>query len=125
MNRITPSDNAFIVGAFENSTLIGIAGFSRAQKAKICHKSYLWGVFVTPEHRTRGGGAELIGFLLFHGFNIDGISQIQLTVEANNVHAISLYEKYGFVQYGKEVDAIRVEDNSYDELLMTCVKQKT
>lgn len=125
IRRVTPSEDAFIIGAFDDSAIVGIAGFARACKGKIRHKSYVWGVFVEPEYRSNGVAKELLGVLLFSVTDIKGISQVQLTVGSGNVAAISLYEKFGFTTYGTEIDAIRVSGRSYDELLMAYVVNET
>ena len=118
INRVTPSKNAFMVGAFDGANLIGVAGFSQAHKEKTKHKSYLWGVFVKEEYRGKHVATHILNKLVnFASENLE-ISQIQLTVGSENIAAISLYRKIGFNAYGTEIDAIRVNGKSYDEALM-------
>ena len=51
IERVTATQSAFIIGAFDGGVLIGIAGFAQALKEKTKHKSYLWGLFVKQEYR--------------------------------------------------------------------------
>ena len=118
IKRVKPCEDAYIAGAFEGSTLIGIAGFARARKEKTRHKSYLWGVFVEPNYRRSGIATKLLGKLLRDASAMTGVSQIQLAVSADNVEAIALYKKFSFTIYGTETDAIRIDGRPYDEQLM-------
>lgn len=47
-----------------------------------------------------------------------GIEQIVLTVTEGNKPATSLYEKSGFIAFGTEPDAIRVDGISYGKTHM-------
>ncbi len=123
INRVTASQSAFIIGAFDGGELIGVAGFSQALKQKIKHKSYLWGVFVKQDYRGKHVAKDMLSMLINQASQNKAIAQIQLTVGSENVAAISLYEKLGFRKYGIEVDALRVKEKSYDEILMAYVKK--
>ncbi|MGF1845389.1 GNAT family N-acetyltransferase [Vibrio clamense] len=125
ISRVTATQSAFIIGAFDGDVLIGVAGFSQALKEKIKHKSYLWGIFVKQEHRGKYIANDLLSKLVQIAFQNTEISQIQLTVASENEVAISLYEKLGFRKYGTEVDALRINGKSYDEILMTYVTTET
>lgn len=60
LKMIKADENHFILGAFTTEEqLIGIAGFRRGQGIKIKHKSMIWGVYVSPEHRGRGIARQL------------------------------------------------------------------
>jgi len=47
-----------------------------------------------------------------------GIRQVQLSVTANNTAATALYASLGFVEYGREREALCVNGALYDETLM-------
>jgi len=121
--RLIQNQGAFCLGAFtDQGELVAIACFNQGQKLKTRHKSYLWGVYVLPQVRGQSLAKQLIETLI-HEFNQRfDISILQLTVTSNNVHAITLYQKLGFKEYGIERDAIRVEGQSFDEILMSLVK---
>ncbi|WP_053251746.1 GNAT family N-acetyltransferase [Ensifer adhaerens] len=46
------------------------------------------------------------------------VEQLQLTVVSSNAAAIQLYSKLGFVGYGLEKRALRVDGQYFDEMLM-------
>lgn len=121
--RLTQTPSSFCLGALsDNGELKGIAGFSQGHKLKTQHKAYLWGVYVLQDARGSGVARQLIETII-HEFNDRfDISVIQLTVTSNNAAAISLYQQLGFKQYGIEKDAIRVNDQSFDEILMSLEK---
>ena len=122
-SRLTQSLSSFCFGAFSDAgTLCAIAGFRQGHKMKTQHKSYVWGVYVLPEHRSSGLGLRLMESVIQAFNGLFDISSMQLTVTSNNLAALSLYQKLGFVQYGIETDAIRVDGKSYDEILMCLIK---
>lgn len=125
IDRVTASHNAFIIGAFDGDALIGIAGWSQALKEKIKHKSYLWGVFIKQNYRGKCIAHTVLTRLIDTACQQTDISQIQLTVASENKAAVSLYQRLGFRQYGIEVDALRVNGKSYDELLMVYTTTET
>jgi RimJ/RimL family protein N-acetyltransferase len=49
--RIQVTDDNFILGAFNNDTVIGMIGFVRERTKKLNHKSYIWGTYVAQDFR--------------------------------------------------------------------------
>lgn len=47
-----------------------------------------------------------------------GIRSLTLGARADNTRAIALYERLGFVQYGRRKDALLMRGEYYDEILM-------
>jgi RimJ/RimL family protein N-acetyltransferase len=66
----------------------------------------------------RGIGRALLSGLLTRAARVDGLLQVQLTVESRNDAARKLYESLGFRKYGCEVGALNVEGVFHDEDLM-------
>jgi putative acetyltransferase len=56
---------------------------------------------VRPSHQRRGIGAELLRRLLDWSDNWAGYLRLELDVYTDNLAAISLYEKHGFVNEGR------------------------
>ncbi|WP_459656355.1 GNAT family N-acetyltransferase [Vibrio rotiferianus] len=125
IGRVTATQSAFIMGAYDGDVLIGVAGLAQALKEKIKHKSYLWGLFVKQEYRGKHIANDMLSKLVHIASENTDISQIQLTVASENDAAISLYKKLGFHKYGTEVDALRINGKSYDEILMAYVTTET
>ena len=117
-NRITEGDN-FVIGAFETPpVMMGCAGFIRGSGPKTRHKGRGWGMWVSPPYREQGIGRRLMAALIGRVRAIDGVSQILLGVTAHQQSARLLYASLGFVAYGREPDALRVDGESVDEELM-------
>ena len=118
--RLQPKDSGAIFGAFTQSKLIGLAGMQRESMTKLSHKAYLWGMYVTPEFRRRGVGALLLEQALPYAWQSLGVVQVNLGVHAENVGAIALYRRLGFVLWGTEVGALVVAGKAQDEHHMVC-----
>ncbi|GGE70390.1 GNAT family N-acetyltransferase [Priestia taiwanensis] len=117
-------EDSFIIGAFEGDQLVGMMGFSRETGKKSLHKGTIWGVYVTEAKRGKGLAGLLLQMTLKHARQIDGLERILLTVSAHNEHAIRLYEKHGFVAYGKEPEALKVDGQYVDEIYMSFAWKK-
>ena len=119
LTRIGSSDSSdFVFGAFNDETLVGIAGFYREKKNNFRHKGMIWGVFVVPEMRGKRIGRDLVEKALQAAENQPGLSMVKLQVAEPNFEAISLYKSLGFIEFGKEPSARRIGCNYISEILM-------
>jgi RimJ/RimL family protein N-acetyltransferase len=118
----TAPDN-FILGAFEQSVLLGTAGFYRVQQMKQRHKGWIWGVFVDPEHRGRGVARTILIRLLELVSELPDIEAVLLKVATTQLAARRLYASIGFRSFGAEPRSLKSNDQYIDEehmiLLMT------
>lgn len=97
--------------------LIGMAGISRPEAAKLRHTGMIWGVYL----RRSGRGAAMsdrlieacVSWAQAHELRI-----VRLSVVTTNVAAIRLYARCGFHVYGVEAEALMHNGQYYDELLM-------
>ena len=110
-------EGSLVAGAYGGDELVGIAGFSRFEGAKLRHRALLWGMYVRPVARGGRVGDALMDFLLTEARD-QGIEQMILTVAADNERARRLYQRWGFSVYGTEPRAIKLPDGYLDELLM-------
>ncbi len=117
------ADN-FIVGAFDANQLIGSAGGYRETGVKRRHLANVWGMYVHPTYRGRGLGRELLHAVVAGLRKLDGLERILIGVTAGNEAAESLYRSYGFIAYGTEPGAIKVDGVDYDEVLMQLVTHR-
>lgn len=111
--RLAMSD---VFGAFIAGELAGIAGFWREDGAKTAHKAVLWGMYVRPQARKSGTGRLLIDAVVAHA--AQRVEQLRLAVVSENEAALQLYKAAGFVEYGREIKALKLGDRYYDETLM-------
>jgi ribosomal protein S18 acetylase RimI-like enzyme len=115
-----PSPGNLFVGAFprEDAKLIGIAGLLRGSFHKTQHCGRLTSLYVQPDHRERGVARTMMEHLLIQAAEA-GLRSVRLEVVASNLPAIALYERLGFVSYGCEPAAYRMDGRDWDLLLMT------
>jgi RimJ/RimL family protein N-acetyltransferase len=74
--------------------------------------------FYDPAKLGRGLGKEAIGLALTHAFGPLGMHRVRLRVVAYNERAIRCYRACGFVEVGRERDAVTIGGQSHDDLLM-------
>jgi ribosomal protein S18 acetylase RimI-like enzyme len=94
-------------GAFDGPQLVGMVGISHETRLKNRHKAHLVGMYVAPEHAGQGVGAALVAAVVQHAAARQ-LALLVLTVTDGNHAAQALYERAGFVSFGVEPDAIRV-----------------
>jgi ribosomal protein S18 acetylase RimI-like enzyme len=117
-NRLGTAEDNFVLGAFIDRQLIGMAGFFRRRGEKIRHRGGIWGVYVSEECRGKGVGRALLGELIGLVQLLPGMEQVALAVSSQNAGAKSLYESLGFEVYGCERRALKIGDAYVDEELM-------
>lgn len=76
-------------------------------------------MYVSQDFRGQGIAKKLIEKLIERVKQINNIEQINLTVIANNENAKKLYEKFGFVTFGSEINAIKWKAKYFTEDQMT------
>jgi ribosomal protein S18 acetylase RimI-like enzyme len=116
--RLGTAEDNFVLGAFIDRQLIGMAGFFRRRGEKIRHRGGIWGVYVSEECRGKGVGRALLGELIGLVQLLPGMEQVALAVSSQNAGAKSLYESLGFEVYGCERRALKIGDAYVDEELM-------
>jgi ribosomal protein S18 acetylase RimI-like enzyme len=116
--RLVPTDDRAIVGAFDGPQLVGLAAWHREEMRKLQHKGFVWGVFVKTTHRRRGLGRHLLQAVITLARQAEGIVLLNLTAYADNRPALTLYESVGFVVYGREQAAICVNGMLHDDVHM-------
>ena len=71
-----------------------------------------------PNFRGRGLGKQLVAALIAEARARAGMEQINLTVTHRNAEARALYLKAGFVPFGVEKNALKVDGTYYDKEYM-------
>jgi RimJ/RimL family protein N-acetyltransferase len=122
--RLSAQEDRAMFGAFQEQHLIGVVGLQREQLSKLAHKAYIWGMYVEPTVRNLGVGYQLVAQALSHAANVLRVRQVCLGVNAQNVAAIALYKRLGFVQFGFEPGFMLLDGELHDEMHMVCVLQR-
>lgn len=111
-----PTEDKFMLGAFsEKNTLIGLMGVRREPRFRIRHKGIIWGVYVLPEYRGQGISKILLTKLISEISRIPDVEQLQLAVSVSQSVAEKLYRSFGFVEFGNEPRAFKVDDKFLNE----------
>lgn len=116
------NNNNFVIGAFHNSSLVGISGFKRHDNKKTERRGLIIQVYVQPEYHGKHIGLLLIKSTLKEAFKINGIEQIEIDVIASNHNAESIYKKAGFEAYGIQKNFLKIENSYYDHKMMMIFK---
>jgi RimJ/RimL family protein N-acetyltransferase len=107
----------YILGGFEQGTLMGMAQVDRYASAATQHRAWLTGVYVMPQMRGTGMSRALMDEAL-NDAKSQGVLQIHLGVGVFNEAARKLYEKLGFEAYGTQPRGLFAEGEYVDEILM-------
>lgn len=107
-----------IFGAVLDGKLIGCLGIYQKNQATIQHISTIWGMYVQPDYRNSGVGKALLTVALEHAKNELKCQVVNLSVDADNISAIKLYESFGFKSWGMEPKAKMMSGRFFDTLHM-------
>lgn len=118
--RLQANERGAVFGAFSQGLLRGVLGLQREEMCKLSHKAHIWGMYVVPEARRHGHGAELIQHALRYAWKSLRVRQVNLGVNTENVAAFSLYRRFGFEIYGTEIQSLFVNGAAQDEFHMVC-----
>jgi ribosomal protein S18 acetylase RimI-like enzyme len=109
-------ESSTLFGAFHAGELVGVIGVFVQHGPKRCHKGGLWGLYVRPQARRLGIARKLMEAAIAHaGARVE---LLQLTVVSTNESARRLYESLGFIEYGVEKNALKIDGRYHDDVLM-------
>ena len=112
-------------GASDDSVLVAAAGIYRMSSPKFAHRAKLWGVFVDASFRGRGLGRAVVAAAITTAGNWIGVDFIDLSVSVNAPEARSLYQRLGFLPWGREPESTQIDGQRYDEIFMTLRIERT
>jgi ribosomal protein S18 acetylase RimI-like enzyme len=116
--RLEISGDNWVFGGIRDRTLVGIVRLVRKGGRKERHKASIFGMYVAPSSRHQGVARRMLEAVLARARKLKGVKMIQLTVVSSNTAAMDLYKKAGFVEYGREKDALFVSGRYHTESLM-------
>jgi ribosomal protein S18 acetylase RimI-like enzyme len=112
--RLINSNTNFVIGDFTDAgELIGMVGFRQEHSKKMQHKGMIWGMYVDKSYQGQGIGKKLLTEIITIVDQITEIEQINLIVVDYNITAKRLYESLGFTTYGTEINAMKLNENTY------------
>ncbi len=118
---IKGGDDNVIFGCLFEGKFIGSVGIVREGHEKASHKSFIWGMYVSPEFRKLKVAGKLLDMAINFAIESMKVSQINLSVESTREPAKRLYTSRGFEKWGTEKNAMQVGEQFYDEDYMVLV----
>jgi ribosomal protein S18 acetylase RimI-like enzyme len=106
----------FAYGVFSDTELGGIAGFYVEGGAKTKHRGHLVGVYTRPAFRGAGASRQLLAEVIAEASR--HVQFLYLQVTQTNLPAVRLYERMGFVVYGKDPGGLMVDGVMHEDYLM-------
>ena len=98
-------------GGFIANDLVGMAGFARMNPVKEQHKGTVWSMYLRPSARGSGMAGALLDAVIDHARGV--VEELRLVVVVDNAPAVRLYESRGFVRWGVEPYALKLEEGTY------------
>ena len=111
-------NSKLLVVAEIDGQIVGSADLHNGERKRIQHVGTV-GITVLKEFRSLGVGKALMDALIEWATEHPIIEKIALGVFANNIGAVNLYKKLGFVEEGRKVKEIKIAPDDYiDSILM-------
>ncbi|MFD2056242.1 GNAT family N-acetyltransferase [Mesorhizobium calcicola] len=120
LDRIGKGEPGFV--AVVRGEVVGWCDISRHDRLIHGHRGSL-GMAVVPSYRGRGLGLRLINATLAQARKA-GFVRVELSVHSDNARAISLYDKVGFVREGVQRDAVCIDGEYLDTIVMAIVERE-
>lgn len=116
LEKKAESANEIEIIAFVDGKVAGTAGIEAiGTKYKVQHRAEL-GISVAKEYWGLGIGSELMKACIQSAKDA-GYVQLELNVVAENTRAISLYEKFGFVEFGRNPKGFKSRISGFQEVV--------
>ncbi len=112
---LSPTAETSTFGAFDGDVLVGMAALTQ-KRAPFDHIAKMSSVFLKESHRGSGLAADLVA-TVERVAGERGIGRLTLAVAVQNDAARRFYDRMGYVPYGVEPCAMRLEGKFVDEEL--------
>jgi RimJ/RimL family protein N-acetyltransferase len=120
LDRIARGDPGFV--AVVRDEVVGWCDITRHDRSIHAHRGVL-GMGIVPAYRERGLGLKLINATVAQARKT-GFVRVELFVHSDNARAISLYDKVGFVREGVQRDAVYIDGEYRDAIVMAIVERE-
>lgn len=117
IERFLRSQRDFMFLAFDEGRIVAFASIERNKIKRFSHRAEL-SITVLKEYWGRGIGSAVMERLISFAKE-SGVEVIYLDVRADNVRAISLYEKFGFCEICNFEKYFKIDDEYFDGKIMT------
>lgn len=96
--------------------IVGTLDFTNGHRQRIAHTGD-FGMGVAPNFQNQGIGRCLIKVMLDWAAKDPIIEKVKLTAFANNHNGLHLYKSLGFVEEGRGVQEIKMEEDNYLDVI--------
>ncbi len=117
LDLLANGDHQFV--ALADGRVVGWCDIRRGARETQAHSGSL-GMGIVDGFREQGLGTRLITMTLEAARNA-GLHRVELDVHADNLRAIRLYEKVGFVHEGVARDALYIDGRYIDSMKMAVI----
>lgn len=104
--------NLFTLAAWLDERLVGAISCEHEPRMKVRHIAHIVGMMVVDDLHGRGIGRQLLERALALLQGEPGLERVTLSVTSSNAGAVRLYERCGFVRYGRLEGAIKFADGT-------------
>ena len=120
-STLAQAENAILAieSADGEPSLVAAAGIYRVKNPKSAHRAKLWGVFVDPAQRGHGLGRAVASAATELARTWTGVAYIDVGVSANAPAALHIYQRLGFVEWGREPESMQHDGQRYDEVFLS------
>lgn len=106
-----------VFAIFRDSEPVGLTGLVRERLPRAAHRASITMVYIRKDVRGRGLAKSLLDRVAKFAWD-NGVTQLELTVSAENPVAISFYRREGFVEIGRIPAGFIHEGREIDDVLM-------
>jgi RimJ/RimL family protein N-acetyltransferase len=117
LQQMLDDDGKLAILAEYNEEIIGFLDFYNGHRQRIKHQGS-FGMIVKKDFRNQGVGKALLTVLLDWAKENPSIEKVCLEVVADNTNALRLYRNFGFVEEGLKTKAIKVDEQTYYDLIL-------
>ena len=117
LQKTVESPNNLYILAEVADEIVGTLSFNVGKRARLQHAGE-FGTSVLRKYWNAGIGSCMLAYLINWAKQTDTLRKINLRVRVDNLPAIHLYEKYGFVQEGRHTREFYLHGQFIDAYLM-------
>ncbi len=117
LQKFAESPNNLYILAEIGDEIVGTLSFNAGKRLRVQHTGE-FGISVLRKYWNAGIGACMLAYLINWARQTGTIRKINLRVRVDNLPAIHLYEKYGFIQEGRQTREFYLHGQFIDAYMM-------